>query len=213
MLIRYIFSIVFIAFSFKSFRQKDSIPNTDHITTNGIHTIKNDSLRAFVVNFEPITYPFTFSQPNDKKDMDIELLNHFLDQEITQEENLGYGAIFYGYVFFDNNYFGLIHTRYYDPGAMGIHNYFMDLATLSYDGKIIDYRGLGCFCYDSNMGSNEYFATQLAITIDQGKISIKKEDIHATLIEDEETTDAFEDIISSAYELEISPKGRIISKD
>jgi hypothetical protein len=172
-----------------------------------INSNKYDSLMKFIKGFKTITFPFEFSKPNDETVIDIKLMQHLFDFDINQED-LGYGNYYYGYVFYNSNYVGLIITRYYTPGAFGINNYFVELFTLNDEGKLIDSEELGCFCHDTNMGSNDYYSTELKIVVDSNKIIVNKRNIHATLIE-KENESGYEDVTTSIYQIDISAFGEI----
>lgn len=135
--------------------------------------ITNDSLRLFVKDFATINYPYSISKPNDEKTIDLNKMNRILHLNKSKED-IGLEEYYYGYVFFDDSFLGLIITHFYTPGAFGIENYFMELITLDYNGKYIDSEVLGCYCNDTNMGSNDYFSTDLKIVVDELEIKIFK---------------------------------------
>ncbi len=172
-----------------------------------IHQIENDSLRQFIEHFETITRPFVFSNYTSGEYIEPKLVQHFfdLDEEDTEERGVGY---YYGYVYYEKEYLGIIYTKNYSPGAFGIDNYYINLVTLTYDGNLIDTKELGCFCNDSNLGSNDYHKSELIITIDIREVSIKEKTTHATLIEEDDTT-GFKKIEENTYQVDIKSSGEI----
>lgn len=172
-----------------------------------IDSIKNDSLKEFVNNFTSQTLPFNIDNPHEENVIDKELLKQFLNIEFD-DENAGLEEYYYGDVFYGEDYIGLIHTHYYTPGAFGIENYFIEFASLTYDGKLISKKELGCFCNDTNMGINDYYATEVALDIEMEKITVIEKTTHGTLIE-EEGVEPFEEISQKEYSFNISSSGSI----
>jgi len=172
-----------------------------------LSTIKNDSLKKYIENFETITRPFVFSKSNAGEEIKPKFLQQFfnLDEEEVKERGCSY---YYGYVYYDKNYLGFIYTKNYSPGAFGINHYFINLVTLTYEGDLIDTTELGCFCHDTNLGSNDYHKSELDITISVGKILIKEKSMHATLIEKGNKSD-FKKIENNTYQIAIKSSGKI----
>lgn len=108
--------------------------------------------------------------------------------ELTEEEiyeiNRGY-AYYYGYVFFRENYLGLFVNQYFTPGAAGVNDYTIYLLTFDYFGNPIGRQELGCNCMDTNMGTNDYYQTEVNIRLETTGIFADITDTHATLFEEE----------------------------
>ena len=198
------FSLLF--FACISFIGTAFAQNEHHTENENFTKISNDSLKAFIKNFEIISYPFHFSDINKENPIDIAIAEYFLD--IEPDDGFGYEEFYFNFVFLEENFICIIYTRYYTPGAFGINNYFVNLITMDYSGKIIDAEDIGCFCNDTNMGNNDYYATDLEVTIEKGEISVIKNNIHATLI-DEDEEDSFEEITTEDYSIIINSEGVI----
>ena len=200
--------MIFLFFSYIGLSQSDS--NTVGIfnSLSDSTTIKNDSLKKFMKDFETITYPFEFKEPpNSKEVIDYKSLKHFFN---IDKEDLGFENYYYGYVFYESSYLGLIFTRHYSPGAFGIESFFVELITLTYDGEIIDSKELSCLCYNSNFGSNDYYSTEFKIVVNSKKIIVYERNIHATLIQEDSEND-FEEITTKISKIDINSVGEINS--
>ncbi|MBN1251001.1 MAG: hypothetical protein JXR51_04835 [Bacteroidales bacterium] len=186
--------IAFLTFNFSSFSQENNKSEND---------IKTDSLKQFLENFEQITLPFEFEEIYYKNEIDNNWINFFF-KEIED-----YGEKFYcSYIFYEKEYIGLIIIRNWCPGIAGVNNDFVFLFTISYNGKIIDNEELGCYCNDTNMGSNDYFATNLDVFIFENEINIYETNTHATLII-EEGQEHFENKNYKTYNYNLNSKGII----
>lgn len=174
--------------------------------TERLNKVKNDTLKAFLKKFETFNYPIKLTELNESNVINKKLVKHFLDIEL--EVGFGYEEFYYNIAFYEENYIGLVFTRYFSPGAFGINNYFVNLITIDYSGNVIDDEDIGCFCNDTNMGSNDYYASDIKVTIEKGNIFVIEDNTHATLIvEDEE--DAFENITTEEYTITINSDGKI----
>lgn len=180
------------------------------INSKNADAIKNDSLKAIVRKFEEKQYPFTLAEIKDDEVIDASMLNQLLKLELEISE-LGLQEYYYGYVFYDKEFFGLVITHYYTPGAFGIENYFLELITVTYEGKVISHEVLSCFCNDTNMGSNDYYSTEPEIIFDARKIVVNEKLTHATLVEDE-SEEPFEDITEEVFCFDVDGKGKVVKR-
>ncbi len=73
--------------------------------------------------------------------------------------------------------------QFYTPGAFGIYNTYFKVYTFDKDGKQLDSDEIGCFCYDSNLGANDYYQTDLECEFMNGSINIKAVHVHANLFD------------------------------
>ena len=201
-----LFCIVFLLYSYGGFSQSAPNINLKHNSLGDSVAIKNDSLKMFIKDFETITYPFEFEEPPNSGDIiNREPLQYLLDVDLEESSHESY---YYGYIFYAPSYLGLIITRHYDPGAFGIDNSYVALITLTYDGAIVDHKELSCLCHDTNMGTNDYYATEFKIIVESNKITVHETSIHGTLIEEGNEND-FEEINTEVIQFDVSTNGKI----
>lgn len=211
MKMKYLLAIFLLLNCLLGYGQSDTITLHPVKVFKGISNVEGEDLQAFVKGFKSITYPFEFADFPNGKEIDSTQMVDFLglipDTSVATIE-IGQEAYYTGYVFYAQDYFGLIITHNYSPGAFGIDNYFIELYTFTYGGKLITTADLGCFCHDTNMGSNDYYATELAVNIELGKITVKETNIHATLIEEEDK--AFFDERTTVKKVFVIKEGGVI---
>ena len=185
-------------------KTKGNLSNSININKN---RIKPDSLGKFIENFKPVVLPFEFTYTADSIIIDGSWINYFYkDYEDSGEK------LYCNYVFYSSSYLGLIINSNWEPGVAGVSNNNIDLFTISYDGKIIDELDLGCFCFDSNMGSNDYYSTELNVAIDTNKIIRNEKHTHAILVE-EEGEESFEEVKHKTYKYNVNSVGEIKIKN
>ncbi len=184
----------------------DSLP--EPIVTNPSKSISDPALAQFFQDFEVVEFPIKINEIPETEEIDKDTVRKLLGVDPDAEEGW-YTTFFYGLVFYQPNYIGLLPFRNGTPGVAGVNNFYVDLFTFDYAGNRLDSKEIGCYCYDSNMGSNEYFASELNILIDSSYIKIKQKDIHATLFENE-ADEAFEKIETTNYDFKLSEEGMIL---
>lgn len=153
------------------------------LSEKGLYSISNVNFKKLVKGFEAKERPFRIKDywegDTISEKQAVKYMNYV-------EEDWSMFTVFYkGYVLFEEDYVGLITNIYDTPGAFGVHNNFIWLYRYTYDGKLIDAEEMGCYCYDSNMGSNDYYSTALELVVGTEAITIHSSDIHATLFEED----------------------------
>ncbi|WP_442266069.1 hypothetical protein ACSIGC_17590 [Tenacibaculum sp. ZS6-P6] len=176
-----------------------------------LYQIQNDSLKKFIESFKKVKSPFNFSEPRIEEEIDSKLLQRFLNVEVVDEIGyVGTESYYYGFAYFDQKYLSLIYTHYYSPGAFGIDNKGIYVVTMNYEGEIIGEELIGCFCKNSNMGSNEYFVSELNVTIQKSKIIVKQQEIRQTLVSNDD--DNFKNTTLKTFEIEIDSHGKMVKQ-
>lgn len=121
-----------------------------------------------------------------------------------------YNALYAGQIFFQPSYFGLLTLHSYSPGAFGIYNDFIRMATFRYDGRVISQLELGCYgCYDSNMGSGDYYATSDSCWVTPQQITAYRTDEHGSL-DMEEGQESFLELTQDTLFFQLAPDGAVV---
>lgn len=111
-----------------------------------------------------------------------------------------YNSLYAGQIFFQPSYFGLLTLHSYSPGAFGIFNDFIRLATFRYDGHVISQLELGCYgCYDSNMGAGDYYSTVDSCWVAPGRITAYRNESHGSLDMEEGQESFLETTLDTLY--------------
>jgi hypothetical protein len=143
--------------------------------------IQDTHIRALAGLYEEATLPFTATFSTERPE--LELARDAYGYVFADTSELYYyNALYAGQCVLMPDYFALLTLHSYSPGAFGIDNAFIRLATFRYDGKVISQVELGCHsCYDSNIGSADYYATQDSCVFSDGRITCYRVDEHGSL--------------------------------
>jgi hypothetical protein len=141
--------------------------------------IQDKDLRALAALYEEVSLPFTPTLDTERPELSRSAYRYvFAD---TSELSY-YNALYAGQCALLPDFFALVTLHSYSPGAFGIYNDFIRLSTFRYDGKAISQIELGCHsCYDSNMGTGDYYATQDSCVFAYGRITCFRVDEHGSL--------------------------------
>ena len=148
------------------------------------------SWEDFISSFPTKDFPFEILNQANEADgsggLDTLAVQQFIYENYSEEEYFGYNNFIpvfkveteFGYMV------GLHH--FFTPGAFGIYDTYFIIVTYDQEGNQIDNSEIGCYCYDSNMGSNDFYETDIDATFNKDEILISGVGIHATLFEEEE---------------------------
>ncbi|MFZ5554464.1 MAG: hypothetical protein ACOZCO_15195 [Bacteroidota bacterium] len=112
------------------------------------------------------------------------------------------------YVYKSEKFYAFIYIDHYYPGAFGIDNTNVVLMTISKDGFLIDSEYIGCSCYDSNMGANDFYSTDDSFMWTKNQIKVTSKQLYATLYE-EEGVESFSEEKTEYLDISIDEDGNI----
>lgn len=171
--------------------------------------IQDKRLRAIAALYTEVSLPFSpsFEGEDERKELPAEALTYvFAD---TSELSF-YNAVYPGQVFFQPDYFGLVTLHNYSPGAFGINNSYLRLATFRYDGRAISQVELGCDdCSDTNLGAGDYYSTRDECVIKAGRITCHRVEEHGSMNLDEEQEEFLETKNDTLY-FHLHPDGMVV---
>lgn len=162
----------------------------------------NPEFTQFLKRFELKKYPLSISKPFEGTEISHFDLKQFLNIELDTMA-LVKEHYSYRYKVGHQDFYTLIVSHLVSPGKFGINNEFIEVITISKQGVIIDFKDIGCFCSDINIGTNDYYSSSVNIDMDSTHIIVKTEYEHATLIEEQSDSVFKEDSIEfSQYNIE-----------
>ncbi len=164
--------------------EKSCTISTEH--KRSLAKIKNKKFKLLLGCFPFINTPFKLSyNASENTPLTNEELFFFITEE-EQKEQLGCDTYYPAFVFYQNDRIGCILLRNYSPGAFGVNNDVYELYLFDYHGTLIKKEEIGCNCYDSNMGSNDYYSTVLdSVFVDKQRIRIYSRQEYGTLMQEE----------------------------
>lgn len=169
-------------------------------------------LRTFMKKFKTVSTDFEYEAlPEDTPEEQVfttEEIRTYVMPEYNPENDFGY-RYYYGLAFETENYIALLFTEDYFPGAFGVHNQSLVMITVSKNGEMIDMAYLGCHCLDTNMGSNDYYATDDKFYFTKNNIRVESDNEHATLIEGEGEGEPFSEKEHKTRNITLGNDGKI----
>lgn len=135
--------------------------------------------------FELKSLPFKLTHSTEEGELDTLNYQTFFEPDFIFNDDFGYNDVFPGMRYETGFGHALIVYRYFTPGAFGINNTFITLYTFDKKGNRIDSEELGCHCHDTNLGANDYYATDAEIEFFEGFVHVKSTDTHGTMFIEE----------------------------
>lgn len=172
----------------------------------------NDFLHHFDQNSFPFEYAPVDEEDEKSKPFTTEEIKLFIDPEYDPEHNFG-TTYYYGIKYELPEYIVIVFTEVYYPGAFGINNHSLVMHTYTKEGKPIDSKYLGCFCYDNNM--TDYYQYDENFLFEQpGKIQITGTATHAShdYAVEEGEIEAFHEETPIKREINLTDEGMIEEK-
>lgn len=137
--------------------------------------------------FKSVEFPFEPPRISESEINAIDTLDyqHYFNEDEEFMTGWGFHELTPGYHV--SSPFGhlLLVYHYYTPGAFGIQNTFLELYSFDFKGNQIDGEVIGCYCYDSNMGANDYYATDDDLKFDENGVDVFSTHEHGTLFDEE----------------------------
>ena len=144
-----------------------------------------ESFEKFISWFETKQLPFTIDKSVDegKVSFDTTSVQVYLEPGFVFEGGWGFNE--FEPVFKYETDFGYVLGvhQFYTPGAFGIYNTYFNVYTFDKDGKQLDSDEIACFCYDSNLGANDYYQTEAECRFMDGQIEVDALHTHANLFD------------------------------
>lgn len=145
--------------------------------------------------FKSVDFPF---EPKHLTEGFIDTLDyqHYFNEDEEFMSGWGFHELTPGYHVSTSFGHLLLVYHFYTPGAFGIQNTFIELYSFDFEGNQLDAQEIGCYCYDSNMGANDYYATDDKLKFDENGVDVFSTHEHGTLF-DEEVEDGEESFLNT----------------
>ncbi len=175
-------------------------------------SVNNEEFLSFYNLFELKELPFSIMNVNqDGKKIDSSLVKIYLEDTIDASQSL-MEYYYYECAFKANGVFYVIVNKFWSPGHGGINNIYVMLYSFDSNGNIIDAQEIGCFCNNTNLGMNEYYALNPTFNFNkEGFVAIINSK-HATLFP-EESESPFENESQDSINYKFKLNGKIIREN
>lgn len=181
------------------------------INVLGIRSIRDDSLKSFVRNFETAQFPFNLTYVPQESEQKEQIEENHVKKYIKSENHLD-GIInryCYGFVFFSERYLLLITSFHQTQGLSSMEDWHLRIHSFSYGGTFISTKDIACHCNSFRLGRNEYYATTFDGVVLSNSLIVNYEIKKRGSILPDEEENFFEEIARDTIGFFIDKQGEI----